>query len=211
MTSRQIKLTIIIGLSVLCFFCILFSVRYAKKTKDHPEIVNFISHLNNIVSIPNTIVSFLILLVVFFLADIPSIFQSQSDWEFREKLFTESEAATLEGWRLHKTETSYDYSSYSEWQYTPIVETNSVKVKTETHYKWYTYSTTQDEPTSEIHYSETPVDQSPGIHCEPVTAYAYCWKTATTTYYYWKWSDWADCEEGEYQNDKNTEVRPKNE
>ena len=73
----------------------------------------------------------------------------------------------------------------------------------------YMETSTENIRTSEIQYSSDPVSNQPGIFSEPVTAYYYCEKIPSTTYYYWRWSEWADCKEGEFQNDNNTQVREK--
>lgn len=253
--------------------------------------------------------------------------EPEIQWQYSKKIYTTSQDANLDGWEVYKTKTTDNYSTQSQWQYTPIQETDSIKVITATHYKWYRYETetiegewsdwtterrtnlpdnvveqskeftqygyyyfrcancgyrmhgwstncfncgvfiendhgwiseyfdtpwndanlqdwygtghyytmeldgtrwfqwtvgdstrqitkyayseisTKEVITSDILYSETYIKSVPGIYSEPVTAYAYCTKTPITTYYYYKWSEWEDCEEGEYQNDDNTKVR----
>lgn len=332
--------------------CLLLCIILTLKTKNNPKLVSLINHFGVISGgIVLPFIGLLITIIVFVLIDIPGIFPpettlptetlpqsattlpTESDppvqWQYRKKIFNKSNYNNLDGWELYDTDTVYVTGPQSDWQYTPIVKTDSIEVVEATHYKWYTYTTetiegewsewtttrrtdlpanikekekvftqygyyyfkcancgyrmhgwatdcfscgvyipndhgwvsdyfdtpwneanlqdwygtghyftmeldgtrwfqwtigdstrsvtkyaytetsTRNIRTSDIYYSETPVDSALGVHSEPVTAYAYCTKIPTTTYYYFKWSEWTDCEEGEYQNDDNTQVQIK--
>lgn len=125
------------------------------------------------------------------------------------------------GWHSVYLDLPWDKANLQDWHGTGHFYTI---IEGERWYKWqygdnmstgtrYSYreSVTTEVPTSDWYYSEKlPETNNSPIQSMPVTAYAFRPITTTTTYYYWRWSDWKDCSETDYrayQNDNNKEVR----
>ena len=133
------------------------------------------------------------------------------------------------GFHEIRDELPWDEANWQDWYGTGY---NFTIINGERVFKWksadimsvgkrYSYreTFTTDVATSDWHYAESQsefwdIGNTTCVEFMDVTAYASCPVTLTTTYYYWRWSDWKECSKSDYYDywdDEDKEVRIKSE